>query len=128
MSALNRLRIRRAHRYDTNQHSPNLAPAYGQYDAEDVQGMWLVRSYIYLAVAGVDRAHMFMLANVDDTSGNKFSTSGLTLAEESSYVGGKRLGCSLGRSGRTPRLLAFPPLACVCGFVTTSRSTSLLNR
>jgi hypothetical protein len=52
--------------YDTNMHSPNLAPAYGEYDAEQVQGMWLLRSYMYMVLARIDRAHMFMLADVSD--------------------------------------------------------------
>ena len=64
--------------YDTNVHSPNLAPAYGAFDAEDVQGMWIVRSFLYLALARIDRAQMFMLANSADDSWNKFATSGLT--------------------------------------------------
>ena len=64
--------------YDTNEHSPNLAPAYGVFDAEDVQGMWIVRSFLYLALARIDRAQMFMLANSADDSWNKFVTSGLT--------------------------------------------------
>ena len=51
-------------RYDTSEHSPNLAPAYGSFDAEDVQGMWLVRTFMYLALAKIDRAQMFMLADV----------------------------------------------------------------
>ena len=41
--------------YDTSEHSPNLAPAYGSFDAQDVQSMWLVRSYMYLALAKIDR-------------------------------------------------------------------------
>ena len=64
--------------YDTNEHSPNLAPAYGAFDAQDVQGMWLVRSFLYLSLARIDRAQMFMLADTQDNSWNKFATSGLT--------------------------------------------------
>ena len=29
--------------YDTDPHSPNLAKAYAGYDAQDVQGMWIIR-------------------------------------------------------------------------------------
>jgi hypothetical protein len=72
--------------YDTNEHSPNLAPAYGNFDAQDVQGMWILRSFLYLALAKVDRAQMFMLADVQDTSWNKFGTSGLTTSASSSYM------------------------------------------
>lgn len=68
--------------YDTSPRSPNLAPAYGSFDAEDVQGMWLIRTYMYLAAARIDRAHMFMLANVVDDGGTKFQTSGLTQDKE----------------------------------------------
>jgi hypothetical protein len=69
--------------YDTSLHSPNLAPAYGKFDAEDVQGMWIVRTFLYLALARIDRAQMFMLADVQDNGWNKFATSGLTSAKDS---------------------------------------------
>ena len=39
--------------------------------------MWLVRSYLYLALAGVDKAQMFMLADITDDSPYKFATSGI---------------------------------------------------
>jgi hypothetical protein len=71
--------------YDTSPHSPNLAPAYGSYDAQDVQGMWIIRSYLYLALAKIDRAQMFMLADVQDSSWNKFATSGLVSSKTSNY-------------------------------------------
>ena len=63
-----------------------MAPAYASYDAEAVQGMWLVRSYLYMARAGIDRAHMFMLADVTDGGGGKFESSGLTSAKASGCV------------------------------------------
>lgn len=47
--------------------------------------MWLIRSYMYLALAHIDRAHMFMLADVQDNSWNKFATSGLTSSRTSNY-------------------------------------------
>ena len=72
--------------YDTSPHSPNLAPAYGKFDAEDVQGMWIVRSFLYLALARIDRAQMFMLADTTDGGWNKFQTSGLTSSKASSYM------------------------------------------
>ena len=71
--------------YDTSAYSPNLAPAYGGFDAEQVQGMWLIRSYMYMALARIDRAQMFMLADVVDNGGTKFQTSGLTSSAKSNY-------------------------------------------
>ena len=71
--------------YDTSSYSPNLAPAYAHFDAQDVQGMWLIRSYMYMSIARIDRAHMFMLADSHDDGGQKFQTSGLTTAQTSNY-------------------------------------------
>lgn len=48
--------------------------------------MWIVRSFLYLALAHVDRAQMFMLADVQDDSWNKFATSGLTTSKTSNYL------------------------------------------
>lgn len=67
--------------YDTSSYSPNLAPAYGHYDAQDVQGMWLVRSYMLMSIAKIDRAQMFMMADSHDNGGQKFQTSGLTTSK-----------------------------------------------
>ena len=63
--------------YDTNPHSPQRAPAIGGYSTEEVQGQWLLRSYLALAAAGVDRAAMFMLRDVDASDATQFSSSGL---------------------------------------------------
>jgi len=63
--------------YDTNPQSPQRAPAVGGYSQEEVQGQWLVRSYLALAAAGVDRAAMFMLRDVNPADATQFSSSGL---------------------------------------------------
>ena len=63
--------------YDTNSKSPLHAPAIGTLSAEQVQGAWLIRSYLALAAAGVDRAAMFMLRDVKSDGGGVFETCGL---------------------------------------------------
>ncbi len=63
--------------YDTNPKSPLHAPAIGTLSAEQVQGAWLIRSYLALAAAGVDRAAMFMLRDVKSDGGGVFETCGL---------------------------------------------------
>ena len=63
--------------YDTNPKSPQRAPVIGPYSQEEVQGQWLVRSYLALAAAGVDRAAAYMLRDVDPNSAIQFSASGL---------------------------------------------------
>jgi len=63
--------------YDTNPSSPQSAPAIGSHDNEEVQGEWLVRSYLELAAAGVDRATMYMLRDTDSAGTGKYATSGL---------------------------------------------------
>lgn len=63
--------------YDTNQASPQHAPPIGPYSAEEVQAQWLVRSYLALAAAGLDRAAMYMLRDVNPQDATQFSSSGL---------------------------------------------------
>jgi len=64
--------------YDTNPKSPQHAPAIGSADAEEVQGQWIVRSFLALAAAGVDRAQLYMLRDVDPESAVQYDSSGLT--------------------------------------------------
>ncbi|RAV05538.1 hypothetical protein DQG13_02645 [Paenibacillus sp. YN15] len=63
--------------YDTNPGSPQRAPAIGSFSAEEVQGQWLVRSFLEIAAAGVDRATMYMLRDVDGELATQYSSSGL---------------------------------------------------
>lgn len=63
--------------YDTNPGSPLHAPVIGTLSAEQVQGIWLVRSVLALAAAGVDRSAMFMLRDVDSKGAGVFATCGL---------------------------------------------------
>jgi len=63
--------------YDTDGHSPLHSPAIGEYSASDVQAIWLLRSYLALAEAGVDRAAMYMFRDVKSTDGGVFATSGM---------------------------------------------------
>ncbi|GAB3028094.1 hypothetical protein [Natronobiforma cellulositropha] len=63
--------------WDTHPDSRLRAPEVGPYDREEVQGQWLVRAYLAFAAAGVDRAQMYMLRDVDPHDSTQFSTCGL---------------------------------------------------
>lgn len=63
--------------YDTHPASPQRAPAIGDKSGEQVQADWIVRSYLALAAAGVDRAALYMLRDVNPASATQFDTSGL---------------------------------------------------
>jgi hypothetical protein len=70
--------------YDTDPGSHLRAPAIGAADAQTVQGQWLVRSFLALLDAGIDRAFLFVSRDSctgDSTQcpGNatQFSTSGV---------------------------------------------------
>lgn len=63
--------------YDTYEKSPQRAPKIGQTSAEEIQAQWLIRGFLELAAAGVDRAAMYMLRDVDPTNSTRFSSSGL---------------------------------------------------
>jgi hypothetical protein len=66
--------------YNTDPSSPLHAPAIGSTSADVVQGQWLVRTYLALLAAKMDRAFMYILR--DDCStppcSTQFSTAGLT--------------------------------------------------
>jgi hypothetical protein len=42
-----------------------------------VQAQWLIRAYLAFAAAGVDRAQMYMIRDVNSASGHWFNSSGL---------------------------------------------------
>lgn len=67
--------------WDTNPNSPLAAPAIGSMTTEEVQGIWMVRAYLAFAAAGVDRAFMYMLRDIDAKSKTQFASSGLTTAK-----------------------------------------------
>jgi len=64
--------------YDTNPQSTQRAPAIGTDSAEEIQGRWIVRSYLALAAAGVDRVQLFMLRDVNAANTIQYNSSGLT--------------------------------------------------
>ena len=67
--------------WDTNQSYETMtsAHAYGQYSGREVQAMWLARAYLALAVAGVDKATMYMVEDVADDrfTYGKYGTCGV---------------------------------------------------
>ena len=70
--------------YDTDPGSRLRAPAIGGADAQTVQGQWLVRSFLVLMDAGIDRAFLFVsrdncTGTATQCPGNttQFSTSGV---------------------------------------------------
>ena len=63
--------------WDTDPRSPIHAPAVGKLSAHEVQAAWLTREILLLAAAGIDRATMFMLRDVDSKGGGVFETCGL---------------------------------------------------
>jgi len=63
--------------YDTN-GGPQSAPGIGSLTPQEVQGGWLVRTALLMGASGaVQRAHMYMLADVSSQGHGKYSTSGL---------------------------------------------------
>jgi hypothetical protein len=62
--------------YDTHPKSIQGAPQIGATSNEETQARWLVRSYLAIAAAGVDRAAQYMLRDVGNGPG-KYNTSGL---------------------------------------------------
>ena len=67
--------------WDTNQdyRTSTSSHAYGEYTGRQVQAMWLIREYLMLSSAGIERAAMYMSRDCgpEETSVGKYSTSGL---------------------------------------------------
>ena len=64
--------------YDTNPASQQGAPTIGGNQPSEVQGQWLIRSYLALLAAGVDRAIAFTLVDQGPPSSTgTYATSGL---------------------------------------------------
>jgi len=64
--------------YDINQGSRQHAPPIGTFTAEEVQGQWLVRSFLAFAAAGIDRAMVYSLADqAAATSTAVYATCGM---------------------------------------------------
>ncbi len=63
--------------YDTNPNSPQGARAIGQNDVYEVQAQWLLRSYLEIAAAGIDRAHAYFFSDINAGDPNKFNSCGL---------------------------------------------------
>jgi hypothetical protein len=79
--------------YDTV-GGPSVAPPVGAFSQQEVQAMWLIRSLLLIArvtspLSGgpcVSRSHMYMLADVESTSGGVFATSGLLASSDFGYA------------------------------------------
>lgn len=71
--------------YDTHPNSPQRAPKIGDMNPEEVQAAWLLRSFLAIAAAGIDRAAMFMLRDVNPDNSTKYQTSGLTTSKKNGF-------------------------------------------
>lgn len=63
--------------YDSNPNSPQGVKPLGAYSAEEMQAIWLVRTYLAISASGLDRAHLYMLRDVNAANPNKYNSSGL---------------------------------------------------
>lgn len=75
--------------YDTHQNSPQRAVPYSQYDAETVQAMWIVRSYLEAIAAGVDAAFVYNIIDEDNEHNGLFQSSGLAHSAKAGF--GKKI-------------------------------------
>lgn len=71
--------------YDTNNESLNRINPFGGFSQQEIQAQWIVRTFLIMSSAGVDRAAQFMLRDVDPGPESRFTDSGLTLAASEGY-------------------------------------------
>lgn len=73
--------------YDTN-NSTQQSIIIGNLDKDDVQGIWLVRSYLEIMASGVDKAMMYNLCDesgVVSTGSELYTMSGMITSEHTEY-------------------------------------------
>lgn len=63
--------------YDTNPNSPQGVKPIGNNDVFEVQAQWLVRSYLEIAAAGVDKSFVYFFADLNSKNPNKYNSSGI---------------------------------------------------
>ncbi|MFT6706851.1 MAG: cephalosporin-C deacetylase-like acetyl esterase [Flavobacteriales bacterium] len=71
--------------YDTDMISNRRIPenGFGDYDQREVQGQWIIRSFLEISAAGIDRAHLFEFR--DACTGDECSTYQSSGIVESAY-------------------------------------------
>jgi hypothetical protein len=74
--------------YDTNPISPQSSKAYANFTAEDLQAVWLIRSYLEAIAAGVDKSFMYNIVDENQFPGVPplFQTSGLAKSENEGFI------------------------------------------
>ncbi len=73
--------------YNTTANTWYSVPVIGSCSREEVQARWLVRSFLELAAAGVDKAIAYKLSDENDTTstGNTYCSSGITYSNLMNY-------------------------------------------
>ena len=69
--------------YDTHNSSIQRAITIDSFSREEIQAWWIIRSYLEIAAAGIDRASLYMLRDVDVNSSITYQTSGVTEPKDS---------------------------------------------
>lgn len=72
--------------WDTDPSSDQRCEPIRGYNSEDVQAMWLVRAFLEIAAAKVDRAAVFTLYDGKNPANGRFESCGLISNEASGYI------------------------------------------
>jgi hypothetical protein len=70
--------------YDTDASGPHQAKGYGSFTPEQVQGVWIVRSYLDAIAAGFDAAHIYNAIDEPNPAGGLFQSSGILTGQNGS--------------------------------------------
>jgi hypothetical protein len=63
--------------YDTNEGSTQVSPAIGENSTLEIQGRWLMRCFLEIAAAGIDRAFLYNFDDYGFNTASQYLTSGL---------------------------------------------------
>jgi hypothetical protein len=72
--------------YDMNSVSPNKIPVFAGLSQEEIQARWLMRTFLILSSAGIDRAAQFMIRdNEPSETEERWKNCGLTSSHNTGY-------------------------------------------
>lgn len=71
--------------WDNNQGSVKRAPPIGPFNTQQVQGQWILRTYLISLGVGIDRAQVFVIRDNNPNSSIHFDSMGVTGTQAAGY-------------------------------------------
>ena len=81
--------------YDTRPEGPHQSRATAKHSSEEVQGIWVVRSFLAAMSGGIDAAHIYNAINEPNPAGGLFQSSGFLTGQNETPKFSPKAGASI---------------------------------